>query len=233
MVFEFYSLHVLERSGRPAGPECGFVYVASLGEPGNVSAYAIDATTGALTPVSGSPFPAGVNSRSVAVDPTGHFAYVVNGSSALDFSGSISAYTIDPETGALTQVPGSPVPVGGQPGSVAADPTGQFVYVVGGGLGGDIPGSISAYTIDPETGALTQVPGSPFPVGGQPSSVAADPTGNSFTWQAVLVLGQEVESPDTRLTRSQERWSPFLALLSLRNIFPSQLPLTLWEILST
>jgi 6-phosphogluconolactonase len=155
----------------------GFVYVASPGQPGNVSAYTIDVTTGALTPVPGSPFPAGLNSRSVAVDPTGHFAYVVNGGSGLDTSGSISAYTIDPETGALTQVPGSPFTVGGQPGSVAVDRTGQFAYVVGGGLGGDIPGSISAYTIDPETGALTQVPGSPFTLGGQPSSVAADPMG--------------------------------------------------------
>jgi len=136
----------------------GFVYVASLGEPGNVSAYAIDATTGALTPVSGSPFPAGLNSRSVAVDPTGHFAYVVNGSSALDFSGSISAYTIDPETGALTQVPGSPVPVGGQPSSVAADPTGEFVYVAG-GPGAGPRGGVSGYRIDKKSGALEPVSG--------------------------------------------------------------------------
>jgi 6-phosphogluconolactonase (cycloisomerase 2 family) len=155
----------------------GFVYVASLGEPGNVSAYAIDATTGALTPVSGSPFPAGLNSRSVAVDPTGHFAYVVNGSSALDFSGSISAYTIDPETGALTQVPGSPFPVGGQPSSVAADPTGEFVYVAG-GPGAGPRGGVSGYRIDKKSGALEPVSGSPFLTEHFPFSIAVDPVGN-------------------------------------------------------
>ncbi|MGH7985387.1 MAG: hypothetical protein ACREQX_03765, partial [Candidatus Binataceae bacterium] len=41
-----------------------FAYVANEGS-GNVSAYTIDATTGALTPISGSPFAAGADPISV------------------------------------------------------------------------------------------------------------------------------------------------------------------------
>ncbi len=87
-----------------------FAYVANCGNgcgspgPGDVSAYAINGTTGALTPVAGSPFPAGVQSRSVTVDPTGQFAYVANRSSS-----DVSAYAIDGTTGALTPVDGSPL----------------------------------------------------------------------------------------------------------------------------
>ena len=54
---------------KPAGPE--FVYVTNLNS-GNVSGYTIDPTTGALTPISGSPFAAGQSPQSVAVDPTGN-----------------------------------------------------------------------------------------------------------------------------------------------------------------
>ena len=58
---------------------------------GNISAYSIGAN-GALTPVPGSPFAAGRNGPlSVAVDPTGKFAYV-----ASDLSNNVLAYSIAP-----------------------------------------------------------------------------------------------------------------------------------------
>ncbi len=168
-------------------------------DPGNVSAYTIDGTTGALTPVPGSPFPAGGIARSVTVDPTGRFAYVVNGFAA----GTVSAFAIDQSTGALTPVVGSPFPAGWGPTSVTTsvtvDPTGQFAYVANcasacGAFGpGNVsaytidgtayvancasacgafgPGNVSAYTIDGTTGALTPVNGSPFPAGEGPFSV--------------------------------------------------------------
>jgi hypothetical protein len=50
-----------------------FAYVANLNS-NNVSAYSIG-SGGVLTPVPGSPFPVGPNPASVAVDPTGKFAY--------------------------------------------------------------------------------------------------------------------------------------------------------------
>ncbi|MFH1147246.1 MAG: hypothetical protein V1736_06015 [Pseudomonadota bacterium] len=48
----------------------GFAYVANYGA-NTVSAYSINASTGALTTVAGSPFAAGGQPISIAVDPTG------------------------------------------------------------------------------------------------------------------------------------------------------------------
>jgi DNA-binding beta-propeller fold protein YncE len=150
--------------GQAAG---GFGYVANCAAacsgvgPGNVSAYAIAGTTGALTPISGSPFPAGVGPSSVTVHPTGPFAYVANGA-----ADNVSAYTIAGTTGTLTPIPGSPFPAGTQAISVTLDPTGQFAYVANAGSN-----SVSAYLIDGTTGALTPVAGSPFPAGSRPASV--------------------------------------------------------------
>jgi hypothetical protein len=72
-----------------------------------VAAYTINATTGALAPVPGSPFAAGFQSNSVAVSANGQFAYVANVNSK-----DVSAYTINATTGALTPVPGSPFAAG-------------------------------------------------------------------------------------------------------------------------
>jgi hypothetical protein len=55
-----------------------------------------------------------------AVDPSGKFAYVVN-----NFA-NVSGYTIDPSTGALTAIAGSPFPAGVAPVSVAITPLVPF-----------------------------------------------------------------------------------------------------------
>ena len=93
-------------------PNGQFAYVANFTSD-DVSAYTINATTGALTPVPGSPFAAGLEPVSVAVSQNGQFAYVAN-----DGSNDVSAYTINATTGALTPVPGSPFAAGSAPLSV-------------------------------------------------------------------------------------------------------------------
>ena len=50
-----------------------FTYVANQFS-NDVSGYTINATTGALVPIAGSPFAAGAAPLSVVVDPTGRFA---------------------------------------------------------------------------------------------------------------------------------------------------------------
>ena len=101
-------------------------------------------------------------SFSVAVAPSGRFAYVANE----DFI-NVSGYTINPSTGALTAIAGSPFAAGFAPFSVAVDPSGRFAYVANVNSG-----NVSGYTIDPTTGALTAIMGSPFPAGAGPVSVA-------------------------------------------------------------
>src|SRR5205085_5276504 len=100
-------------------------YVAdNINTNGLASAFSINAATGALTQISGSPFTAGANPNSVAVDPSGEFAYVANSAST-----SISGYTITPSTGALTAIAGSPfsAPVGSLPRAVTVHPNGKFL----------------------------------------------------------------------------------------------------------
>jgi len=72
------------------------------------------------------------------------FVYVTNGGGNSGAgAGSISAYSIDSQTGALLPVPGSPFPDPGGPWSMAVDPKGRFAYAVN--VAND---TISAYAID-------------------------------------------------------------------------------------
>src|SRR5579863_2085234 len=75
-------------------PQPQFVIVANH-TSNDVSVFAIDAGSGALTQVPGSPFPAGSYPDSVAIEPNGKFAYVVNQTYPY-FQGNISAYAINP-----------------------------------------------------------------------------------------------------------------------------------------
>jgi DNA-binding beta-propeller fold protein YncE len=104
-----------------------FVYAANY-DSANVSAYTINATSGKLTPVAGSPFGAGTEPEGVAVDPTGKFAYVANYG-----SDNVSAYTINATSGKLKSVAGSPFGAGTNPTGVAVNPKGTFAYVTNSG----------------------------------------------------------------------------------------------------
>ena len=97
----------------------------------------------------------------MAVDPSGKFAYVANNN-----SNSVSAYTINSTTGALSPVSGSPFPTGSAPIAVAVDPSGKFVYVAN-----NNSNSVSAYTINSTTGALSPVSDSPFATGHIPMGI--------------------------------------------------------------
>ncbi|MDP2325717.1 MAG: beta-propeller fold lactonase family protein, partial [Gammaproteobacteria bacterium] len=125
----------------------------------NVFAYTIDAGTGTLSAVAGSPFMAGLDPTGVTVEPSGRFVYVANRQSA-----NISAYAIDGATGALLEIAGSPY-AGGI--DLAVDPTGKFAYVAGNG--------ILAYTINATTGTLTAI--GAFAAGAGAYRVAIDPSG--------------------------------------------------------
>lgn len=166
---------------RPEGvaidPTGKFVYVTNYSSD-NVSAYTIDARTGLLTEVAGSPFKAGQGPQGVAIDPTGEFVYVTNRESE-DVSADISAYQVDRQSGALTPLAGSPFAAGDGPTGVAITPDGHFLYVSSKfdaqRRGSD--GEVSAFAIDATSGALKEVPGSPFATGKYPTGVAITPDG--------------------------------------------------------
>jgi 6-phosphogluconolactonase len=146
-----------------------FVYVADV-VPGSVSGFSV-AQNGVLTPIPGSPFAAPTGTAFVTNDPSGRFLYALNCGSNCSGSGSgdISAYTIDPLTGVLTPIAGSPFTAGEYPYALAIDPTGHFAYVANAGSG-----DVYSFSIDSQSGALTQV-GLPAAAGSRPISVEIDP----------------------------------------------------------
>jgi 6-phosphogluconolactonase len=90
-----------------------FVYVVNEGS-NNVSAFALDATSGALSPLAGSPFATGINPSSLTIDPRGNFTVVTNAG-----SNTVSVYGIDAASGALTPSSGSPFATGTSPSAIA------------------------------------------------------------------------------------------------------------------
>jgi 6-phosphogluconolactonase (cycloisomerase 2 family) len=155
------------------GPSGKFAYVANTGDgettDGSVISYTIDATTGALTStgaVNGN-CPGLCIPLSVAVDPSGKFAYVPNGDGEQN---NVAMYTINATTGALTSV--GQVNVQGSVASVAIDPSGKFAYVATQNSSG---GNVSVYTINTTTGTLASV--GTIAAGTSPGSMVVDPTG--------------------------------------------------------
>jgi 6-phosphogluconolactonase len=146
------------------GQRFAFAYVTNS-QSNSISAYSIDANTGALNPVSGAA--TGSGPSSIAIDPSGRFAYVANSN-----EGSISAYSVDPNTGILTELQGSPISTGLPPGpaQLTVHPTGKFLYVA------NNPTGVLAFSINTTTGILTQLPGSPYPTSSS-GAIVMDPIG--------------------------------------------------------
>ena len=113
------------------------------------------------------------STQSCALTTPHQFAYAANSG-----NGTISVYTINATTGALSA--GTAVNnTGSTPYSVAVDPTGKFAYVANASSN-----SILVYTINPATGALTA--GTAVSSEAGPESVAVDPTGK-FAYVANIV----------------------------------------------
>ncbi|HWY56375.1 MAG TPA: beta-propeller fold lactonase family protein [Terriglobales bacterium] len=155
-----------------------FLYVANR-LANFVSAFAINSTSGALTPLGVPFYDDGQTSPSgLAVTPNGGFLYVANAGAN---SNNISAYAIcdkvvnsctNPNTpdGTLTQVTGSPFPAGLGPVAIAFDPGFSFAYVVDKGSN-----TISQYSYGPESGVLTPLSPGTISTGTTPVSIAILP----------------------------------------------------------
>jgi 6-phosphogluconolactonase (cycloisomerase 2 family) len=131
---------------------------------GDISAFSINATTGALSPVAGSPFSVEPNVIGFAVDPAGTYLYAVSGSSANLWEFSIDA------SGVLHNLAGSPLLIDAavsHSGALTIDPSGKYLYVTA-----DAPSatSIYAFTLDPATGAV-------YPIDLFSFSITTDPAG--------------------------------------------------------
>jgi 6-phosphogluconolactonase (cycloisomerase 2 family) len=125
---------------------------------GNISGFSIDSSTGALSPVLGSPFTSAVASSSgplaITVDPGGRFVYGFNSGT----STSVWCFIITPATGQLLEVKSSPFSEAAGGVFALIDPTGNFLYT------GTATG-VAGYTYNSSTGVPTVIAGSVFATG--------------------------------------------------------------------
>ncbi len=176
--------------GLALDPSGKFVYMSGgFGSPGRMCGFKIDPATQiwtSVTPSGATPAAVGGNPRAVAIEPSGQFVYVAGQG---DLGGTMSGFSIDPITGIPTPLPGSPFATGGfLPTPVVIDRSGRFMYV--GQSVGSFDGSIAVMAIDAATGALSHIPGSPFPNAanfGRVAAMALSPDGRFlFTGDSAL-----------------------------------------------
>jgi 6-phosphogluconolactonase len=154
----------------------------SVNFTGSVSVYSIDGGSGALTEVQGSPFFANSSPTEILFTHSGNFVYVTNPG-----IGMVTGFRFDPTAAAiLTPVPNSPFPSAAQGGAaaLAVDGGDRFLYVANPSAANPPPnqatvGNISGFIINPNTGELSDVLGSPFTAtnGKSPTAITVDPSG--------------------------------------------------------
>jgi YVTN family beta-propeller protein len=182
-------------------PDKAHLYVSNSGS-NDVSVFDVDASSGALTAVPGSPFAAGTTPRGLAISTAYGISYYFEFLSfshlyvANAGSNNLSAYQIDRLTGVPTPLSPATYATGSGPSAIVMLPTSpQVVYTANAGGSNDI----SAFLMEAGTGALTPVVGSPFPSGHSVSSLAfgatdkflyaADANGN-----AAAIYGFSIDS---------------------------------------
>jgi 6-phosphogluconolactonase len=162
-----FSNNTLYTNSAALTPSGNFLYVVDGGSDSGIaglSAYSVDRTTGALTPVSGGSFTySGYDSEyfDVAVHPNGQFLYFTE-------TDGIHAFSINQSTGVLTPLTSAPLVALPSPMQLGFNAAGTVLYV---GVGG--AGTIAAYSVNSSSGALTGVAGSPYSLGYNPAPASA------------------------------------------------------------
>ena len=185
-----------------AGNQGKFLYVSDNGDSaGGILGFTIDPNTGALAPMSGSPFPtgpAGSFPGPSALIANGNFLYVAL-AGTVNANNQIIVFSIDPNTGSLTPIAGSPFACGNDPLYMAIVPittsSQAFLYTAN-----IQDNTISAFTVNDTTGALTPISGSPFAGAATLAGIAVSPTaansGNFFLYaadQSGRILGYAID----------------------------------------
>jgi 6-phosphogluconolactonase len=130
-------------------PNGAFLYVANAAS-NNISVFAIDSGSGALTAVANSPFSVGLPILNMQLSPSGTFLYV---SAASQPFGLIEGFSVN---GGLLQSIGVTPTDGINPTGLAIDPGGTHLYAAN-----TSSNSISIFSID-SAGGLAEVTGSPI-----------------------------------------------------------------------
>ncbi len=168
-----YTVNITARLG--AQTRALYVQNECFGCGNQIYGYAVNETTGALTLLAGFPIATGGNGvnyvpvQMLAIDRANLRLYAINRG-----SDTVSAYSINPTTGALVALPFSPLNLGfsGQWTTIAVHPTGSPLVV------GDANGQLLSYQVTATT--ATAAAGSPYNTGflARPYSTAFSQDGN-------------------------------------------------------
>ena len=151
--------------------------VTSYVNPGWLFGFAIG--SGGLTPISGSPYQAGVKPTALAADPTDRFIYVTDYA-----SNELIGYTLQSGNMPASMLAG-PFKAGEQPTAVTIDPRGLYIYVADA-----LSSSVSPYTITLSSGvpsAINQVSGTNVnntTTDTQPVAIVVDPALGRYVYTA-------------------------------------------------
>ncbi len=164
----------VQPSGVTTDPTDRFVYVTDFASNELIGYTILDGST--LEFMTNGPFRTGSQPSAITIDTRGKYIYVAN-----ELDSSVSAY-------ALTIVSGTPTAVVNTTGAainttdtspvaIAVDPAlGRFV------LTANYEGSsVSGFSLDPNSGALTVTQASPYPTGSKPTALVIVPHGNHST----------------------------------------------------
>lgn len=161
-------------------PDGRFLYVltgspeSSPATANTLTVYAIDPTSGALTP--GASIAPGNDVTALTMDPKGRFLFLTNSvGTPFQESGTVQSYTIDSSSGALTAI-GAATSVVSNGGGLCADPSGNFLYLASNLNWTPSTDTVQALSVDPSIGSVSTI-GSIIQTQGAPNLIACDPSG--------------------------------------------------------
>lgn len=196
--------------GLAVDPQGRFVFLTDRSDD-SIRSYAINGSTGQLTESPGSPIIAGNNGglRFPVTDHSGQFLYATHANNA-----EVYAFTINQTNGDLTDAGEFETDCG--PVGIAAHPSFDLIGVANFCFqeGSNNPTSVSIFSINTGTGALADVPGSPFALDDAVHHLAFDPSGR-FLYLAEpfagsgdgLIRGYTVDSNGNPVELTGSPWS--------------------------
>ena len=174
-----YSSFAIASNVADVGVVCGEFSYSTNAVDNTISAFSVDAFTGALVSVS-PPVAAGLSPIAIASTSDKKYLYVANSG-----SNDVSAFAVDPNNGNLTTIPGSPFAAGTNPRALALSTYFDESYLYVANAGSD---DLSAYQVDQRTGVLTPLSPASYATGTNPSAMFMVPGqyGYGGNWPVLL-----------------------------------------------
>jgi 6-phosphogluconolactonase (cycloisomerase 2 family) len=181
--------------------------VTSTANPGWLFAFSTSGSGGSLTPLSDSPYRAGVKPSGLVTDPTNRLLYVTDYA-----SNQLIGYDIN-STDALSFLISGPYKTANEPTAIAIDPRGRFLYVANA-----LDSTVGAYAIDLATGipslAINTTGSQNNDTDSEPVAIIVDPALGRYVYTANF-LGNSISgfrlNPNTG-NLSQAQATPYPTL---------------------